>query len=151
MQRIICPHNELYISWTFADQVRALEFSPIAVHLLASGGADGELRIWDVTNPSSPTDYPAASVSCCGSILQPLFCKLFCVCKLYAKLVTLWRQEAPSSRHKYTWGMMAGKTRQHRGNLRMCMSAGGHKARVLAWHHKPGVELQGATYSGHLH
>jgi len=63
-----------WISWISPEQVRALEFSPIAVHLLASGGADGELRIWDVTNPSSPTDYPAASVSCCGSILQPLYC-----------------------------------------------------------------------------
>lgn len=40
-----------------------MEFSPIAVHLLASGGADGELIIWDISNPASPTEYNASAVS----------------------------------------------------------------------------------------
>ena len=42
--------------------MRGLEFNPSALHLLASGGAEGELCIWDVTNTASPTQYPAVKV-----------------------------------------------------------------------------------------
>lgn len=43
-------------------QVRGLEFNPNALHLLASGGDEGNLCIWDVTNPAAPTQYPAVKV-----------------------------------------------------------------------------------------
>ena len=35
-------------------QVKGLEFSLLAPHLLASGGVDGQLCIWDLSNPSKP-------------------------------------------------------------------------------------------------
>ena len=38
--------------------VRGLEFNPFAPNLLASGGADGDLCIWDVGTPSQPSLYP---------------------------------------------------------------------------------------------
>jgi hypothetical protein len=44
--------------------VRGLEFNASAVHLLASGGAEGGLCIWDVTNTASPTEYPALKARC---------------------------------------------------------------------------------------
>ena len=43
-------------------QVRGLEFNPNALHLLASGGDEGDLCIWDVTSPAAPTQYPAVKV-----------------------------------------------------------------------------------------
>ena len=42
-----------------AGAVRGLEFNPFSPNLLASGGADGELCIWDVGNPAQPSLYPA--------------------------------------------------------------------------------------------
>ncbi len=39
-------------------QVRGLEFNGLSPNLLASGGADGELCIWDVAVPSAPSLYP---------------------------------------------------------------------------------------------
>jgi len=39
--------------------VRGMEFNPSSPNLLASGGADGELCIWDVAAPSQPSLYPA--------------------------------------------------------------------------------------------
>ena len=39
-------------------QVRGLEFNSLSPNLLASGGADGELCIWDVAVPSAPSLYP---------------------------------------------------------------------------------------------
>ncbi len=44
-------------------QVKALEFNRLSPNLLASGGADGELKIWDISDPKSPTPYPAVAVS----------------------------------------------------------------------------------------
>ncbi|CAM6099177.1 unnamed protein product [Calypogeia fissa] len=38
--------------------VNGLEFSPLAPNLLASGGADGDLYIWDLKVPTTPTHYP---------------------------------------------------------------------------------------------
>ena len=43
--------------------VRGLEFNPTCPNLLASGGADGELCIWDIANPSQPSLYPAMKAS----------------------------------------------------------------------------------------
>jgi WD40 repeat protein len=40
------------------SQVRGLEFSPLAPNLLASGGDDGDLYIWDLKTPTAPTRYP---------------------------------------------------------------------------------------------
>ncbi|KAL4435628.1 hypothetical protein ABPG77_002591 [Micractinium sp. CCAP 211/92] len=39
--------------------VRGLEFNSFSPNLLASGGADGELCIWNVENPLQPALYPA--------------------------------------------------------------------------------------------
>ncbi|EFN56942.1 hypothetical protein CHLNCDRAFT_143487 [Chlorella variabilis] len=39
--------------------VKGLEFNGFSPNLLASGGADGELCIWDVGNPMQPSLYPA--------------------------------------------------------------------------------------------
>lgn len=41
-----------------AVQVRGLEFNGLSPNLLASGGSDGELCIWDVAVPSAPNLYP---------------------------------------------------------------------------------------------
>ena len=41
-----------------AMQVRSLEFNGLSPNLLASGGSDGELCIWDVAVPSAPNLYP---------------------------------------------------------------------------------------------
>ena len=38
--------------------VRGLEFNPFSPKLLASGGADGDLCIWDVGAPTQPSLYP---------------------------------------------------------------------------------------------
>lgn len=43
-------------------QVKGLAFNTHTPNLLASGGGDGELCIWDVANPSSPSLYPAMKV-----------------------------------------------------------------------------------------
>ncbi|EIE18851.1 hypothetical protein COCSUDRAFT_49081 [Coccomyxa subellipsoidea C-169] len=43
--------------------VRAVQFNPTAVHLLASGGADGQVIIWDLTNPANPVEYTALDAS----------------------------------------------------------------------------------------
>jgi protein transport protein SEC31 len=42
--------------------VKGLEFNAFSPNLLASGGADGELCIWDVANPVQPSLYPALKV-----------------------------------------------------------------------------------------
>ena len=48
--------------------MKALEFNRLSPNLLASGGADGELKIWDISDPKSPTPYPAVAVSVCTCI-----------------------------------------------------------------------------------
>ncbi|KAH9534416.1 hypothetical protein CY35_17G005100 [Sphagnum magellanicum] len=39
--------------------VRGLEFNVLSPHLLASGGDDGDLYIWDISTPSSVSHYPS--------------------------------------------------------------------------------------------
>jgi hypothetical protein len=46
----------------FDAQVRGVEFNQHSKNLLATGGVDGELCIWDIVNPSAPTLYPALKV-----------------------------------------------------------------------------------------
>ncbi|KAI8473947.1 MAG: hypothetical protein J3K34DRAFT_161809 [Monoraphidium minutum] len=41
-----------------AGAVKGLEFNSFSPNLLASGGSDGELCIWDVANPAQPSLYP---------------------------------------------------------------------------------------------
>ena len=43
-------------------QVRGLEFNAGAPNLLASGAEDGELCIWDLASPTTPSLYPALKV-----------------------------------------------------------------------------------------
>ena len=42
-----------------AGAVRGLDFNPFSSNLLASGGRDGELSIWDINDPMKPSKYPA--------------------------------------------------------------------------------------------
>ena len=42
-----------------AGAVRGLDFNPFSSNLLASGGRDGELSIWDINDPTKPSKYPA--------------------------------------------------------------------------------------------
>ena len=64
---------------THPEQVRGLEFNPFSPNLLATGGADGELCIWDVASPAQPSLYPAmkarqlVSLSFPGLVFLP-FC-----------------------------------------------------------------------------
>ncbi|KAM1157961.1 hypothetical protein ACFX1X_028819 [Malus domestica] len=48
--------------------VRGLEFNAIAPNLLASGADDGEICIWDLTNPAEPSHFPPLKGS--GSAAQ---------------------------------------------------------------------------------
>ena len=38
-------------------QVMGLEFNALSPHLLASAGLDGQLAIWDLTDPQKPKQY----------------------------------------------------------------------------------------------
>ncbi|CAK9869335.1 unnamed protein product [Sphagnum jensenii] len=44
---------------THTGAVRGLEFNVLSPHLLASGGDDGDLYIWDISTPSSLSHYPS--------------------------------------------------------------------------------------------
>ncbi len=44
-------------------QVKGLAFNQLSPNLLASGGADGDIIIWDVANPRKPTAFPPLKVS----------------------------------------------------------------------------------------
>lgn len=43
-------------------QVRGLEFSTTSPNILASGGEDGELIVWDLTTPSIASTFPPLKV-----------------------------------------------------------------------------------------
>ena len=43
-------------------QVKGLQFNPLSPHLLASAGMDGELAIWDLSDPRQPKQYPPLKV-----------------------------------------------------------------------------------------
>lgn len=47
----------------FLFQVRGLEFNPSASNLLASGADEGDIIIWDLSNPTAPTHFPPLRVS----------------------------------------------------------------------------------------
>lgn len=55
-------------------QVKGLAFNQLSPNLLASGGADGDIIIWDVANPKKPTAFPPlkASLTCCVSVLAAM-------------------------------------------------------------------------------
>ena len=42
-----------------AGAVRGLDFNSFNKNLLASGGTDGEVCIWDISDPRKPNLYPA--------------------------------------------------------------------------------------------
>lgn len=44
-------------------QVKGLAFNQLSPNLLASGGADGDIIIWDVANPKKPTAFPPLKAS----------------------------------------------------------------------------------------
>jgi WD40 repeat protein len=50
------------INWLEFVQVRGLEFNVITPNLLASGGDDGDIFIWDLVEPTSPSHFPALRV-----------------------------------------------------------------------------------------
>ena len=43
-------------------QVKGLQFNALSPHLLASAGMDGELAIWDLSDPQKPKQYPPLKV-----------------------------------------------------------------------------------------
>eukprot|EP00201_Polytomella_parva_P000598 CAMPEP_0175077168 /NCGR_PEP_ID=MMETSP0052_2-20121109/23216_1 /TAXON_ID=51329 ORGANISM="Polytomella parva, Strain SAG 63-3" /NCGR_SAMPLE_ID=MMETSP0052_2 /ASSEMBLY_ACC=CAM_ASM_000194 /LENGTH=971 /DNA_ID=CAMNT_0016346555 /DNA_START=120 /DNA_END=3032 /DNA_ORIENTATION=+ len=47
--------------------VKGLEFNAFSSNLLASGAADGDLCIWDIARPNSPSLYPALKSSAGGA------------------------------------------------------------------------------------
>lgn len=57
-------------------QVKGLAFNQLSPNLLASGGADGDIIIWDVANPKKPTAFPPlkASSACFVSVLAVCDC-----------------------------------------------------------------------------
>ncbi|MCO5566725.1 hypothetical protein L7F22_020404 [Adiantum nelumboides] len=52
-------NSEVQFFYRGTRQVRGLEFNGITPNLLASGGDDGEVVIWDVVNPAAPSHFPA--------------------------------------------------------------------------------------------
>lgn len=49
-------------------QVKGLAFNQLSPNLLASGGADGDIIIWDVANPKKPTAFPPLKASLSGHL-----------------------------------------------------------------------------------
>lgn len=47
----------------FLFQVRGLEFNPSASNLLASGADEGDIIIWDLSNPTAPSHFPSLRVT----------------------------------------------------------------------------------------
>ncbi|KAJ7547293.1 hypothetical protein O6H91_08G078700 [Diphasiastrum complanatum] len=50
--------------------VRGLEFNDIAPNLLASGAEDGELCIWDLSDPHTPSHFPSLKGSGSGANME---------------------------------------------------------------------------------
>lgn len=65
---------------TVASQVKGLAFNQLSPNLLASGGADGDIVIWDVANPKKPTAFPPlkASFACVVALLVLAVCGYSC-------------------------------------------------------------------------
>ena len=54
------PHS-LTLCQCVETQVRGLDFNSNASNLLASGAADGETLVWDLTNPQAPNSFKVVS------------------------------------------------------------------------------------------
>lgn len=70
---------------------------PCSPNLLASGGADGELCIWDVGNPLQPSLYPAmqgGAGACCHAL-----CMLWLLAGVAARLICSSRMRPPLVQH----------------------------------------------------
>ena len=53
-----CVHSEgMLVQAYMVLQVMGLEFNALSPHLLASAGLDGQLAIWDLTDPQKPKQY----------------------------------------------------------------------------------------------
>lgn len=60
---------------TIVLQVKGLAFNQLSPNLLASGGADGDIIIWDVANPKKPTAFPPLKASfACVATASVTFC-----------------------------------------------------------------------------
>ena len=64
-------------------QVHGLQFNSLnSPHLLASGGADSPVTIWNLTDLKKPTSYPALKVALLKaqsqSYMQNLHCSMPC-------------------------------------------------------------------------
>ena len=51
-------------------QVKGLQFNALSPHLLASAGMDGELAIWDLSDPQKPKQYPPLKVELLSTLLH---------------------------------------------------------------------------------
>jgi WD40 repeat protein len=56
-------------------KVWGLEFSPLTPNILASGGEDGALLVWDLTTPSAASTFPPLKAC---EIFSPCFYIRFC-------------------------------------------------------------------------
>lgn len=71
--------------------MRGLDFNPNASNLLASGAADGETLVWDLTNPAAPNSFkvvrttfqlrakPSCIICCCAPVQMSRACRS-CLC-----------------------------------------------------------------------
>ena len=59
-----------FLSLFVVVQVKGLAFNQMSPNLLASGGADGDIIIWDIANPKKPNAFPPykARLSCLISV-----------------------------------------------------------------------------------
>ena len=54
---LVCPLKK------HTGSVKGLQFNPFSPNLLASGGSDSEVCIWDIASPAKPTLYPSLADS----------------------------------------------------------------------------------------
>lgn len=58
------------------SKVWGLEFSPLTPNILASGGEDGALLVWDLTTPSETSMFPPLKVRDGFSFCKYIRCRL---------------------------------------------------------------------------
>jgi hypothetical protein len=58
-----CVLSPSFMLTRVCAQVKGLQFNAFSPNLLASGAGDGDLCIWDLSNPSVPSLYPALKVN----------------------------------------------------------------------------------------
>ncbi|KDD72951.1 hypothetical protein H632_c2699p0, partial [Helicosporidium sp. ATCC 50920] len=117
-----------------AGPVRGLEFSPLSQNLLASGASEGEVCVWDVADPRSPSLFPPMAKSDAASAQASEITHLAWNCKVAHILAT-----ATAGAGVVVWDL---KKQRPIITLRDPSSVGAQatRASALAWN--PGVATQ---------